>query len=58
MKKNLMMVAAIGVVNAGTVIELVPVRPTTGTPPVGTVAGYDMKGDYTVKDGRFVIKMD
>ena len=55
---NLMMVAAIGVVNAGTVIELVPVRPTTGTAPVGTTAGYDMKGEYTVKDGRFVIKMD
>lgn len=56
MNKSFLIAAAIGVVNAGTKIELVSAAKATPVP--GTSSGYDMQGDYTVSGGRFAIKMD
>lgn len=56
MNKSIMIAAAVGVVNAGTKIELVSAPKVPLVP--GTSAGYDMQGDYTVSGGRFAMKMD
>ena len=53
-----MIAAAIGVVNAGTKIELIPAPKTGAAAIAGITAGYDMQGDYTVSGGRIAMKMD
>ena len=53
-----MIAAAIGVVNAGTKIELIPAPKTGAAAIVGITTGYDMQGDYTVSGGRIAMKMD